>query len=89
MSVTITIRGDGPSGDGAEKFQIERMALDSPAVSVKAESPESCRLPRLVNVPELDPACRICAALESSRIDPPFQNAVPIALWLMEVAESR
>ncbi|MGO9471755.1 MAG: hypothetical protein ACLQVF_47340 [Isosphaeraceae bacterium] len=44
----------------------------------------ACHLPRIVSVPELGPAGRVAAALESSRIDPPFQNALPIALWFME-----
>jgi hypothetical protein len=88
LGVTITIRGEGPSGEGAERFQLERRAPDSPAISIRAESHETCRLPRLVNAPELEPACRVAAALESSRLDPPFQNALPIAVWLMESMES-
>jgi glucose-6-phosphate dehydrogenase assembly protein OpcA len=89
MGLTITIRGSGADGDGFERFQMGRVAPDSPAITVKMEAHDHCRLPRLVNVPELDPACRVAAALESSRLDPPFQNALPIALWLMEYAESR
>ena len=45
---------------------------------------DSTGLPRGVDAPELDTARRIAAALESSRIDLPFRNAFPIALWLME-----
>ena len=44
----------------------------------------ACFLPRVVESPELDPARRIAAALESSRLDPPFHKALPIALWLMQ-----
>ena len=47
------------------------------------ETTDSCRLPRLVEAPELDAAHRVGAALESSRVDPPFHNALPIALWLL------
>ncbi len=83
MGVTITTKG--PEGRGFERFGLVRPAIDSTAIRVDAETAETCRLPRLVEAPELDPARRIAAALESSRIDPPFQNALPIALWLMEV----
>ena len=72
---------------GAELLSLARPTVDSTAVRVHAENAESCRLPRLVDAPELDPARRIAAALESSRIDPPFHNALPIALWLMEGAD--
>jgi glucose-6-phosphate dehydrogenase assembly protein OpcA len=84
MGVTITARG--PGGQGTEVFSLVRPAIDSTAIRVDAESVEVCRLPRLVEAPELDPARRVAAALESSRIDPPFQNALPIALWLLEQA---
>ncbi len=82
MGVTIT--AEGPGGSGTEVFSLARPAIDSTAVRVDAESVEVCRLPRLVEAPELDPARRIAAAMESSRIDPPFQKALPIALWLLE-----
>jgi hypothetical protein len=82
MGVTLTTKG--PEGRGFERFSLVRPSIDSTAVRVDAETAEPCRLPRLVEAPELDPARRIAAAMESSRIDPPFQNALPIALWLME-----
>jgi glucose-6-phosphate dehydrogenase assembly protein OpcA len=84
IGVTITMQG--PEGRGFERFGLVRPAIDSTAVRIDAETADSCRLPRLVEAPELDPARRIAAALESSRIDPPFQNALPIALWLLEQA---
>jgi hypothetical protein len=31
----------------------------------------------------MDAARRVAAAMESSRIDPPFEHALPVALWLM------
>jgi hypothetical protein len=89
MGLTITVRGSAHDSDGAETFRLSRLEPDSPAILVKAETHDTCRLPRWVDVPELDPACRVAAALESSRVDPPFQNALPIALWLLEYAESR
>ena len=82
MGVTITAKG--PEGADAEVFHLSRLTPDSTAVRVDVSSAELCRLPRLVEAPELDPARRIAAAMESSRIDPPFHNALPIALWLLE-----
>ena len=55
--------------------------------SSRPTDPDSCRLPRGIDAPELDAARRVATALESSRIDIPFRNALPIALWLMEPAE--
>ncbi|HKI19040.1 MAG TPA: glucose-6-phosphate dehydrogenase assembly protein OpcA [Isosphaeraceae bacterium] len=80
MDVTITAQGP----DGLATFRLRRSDAGSPAVRVEAHSPDSCHLPRIVNAPELEPAQRIAAGLESSRVDPPFQNALPIAMWLME-----
>jgi glucose-6-phosphate dehydrogenase assembly protein OpcA len=80
LALSINARGPG----GIETFHLERPAPDSPAVHVKAEAPDSCRLPRIVLAPELDPARRIAAALESSRRDPPFEKALPNALWLLD-----
>jgi glucose-6-phosphate dehydrogenase assembly protein OpcA len=82
MGVALTAKG--PDGRGAEVFSLVRPAIDSKAVQVDAESGDLCRLPRLVEAPELDSARRISAALESSRIDPPFHNALPIAIWMLE-----
>jgi glucose-6-phosphate dehydrogenase assembly protein OpcA len=82
MGVTLT--ASGSEARGGERFSLARPAIDSTAVRVDAESGELCRLPRLVEAPELDAARRISAALESSRIDPPFHNALPNALWLLE-----
>jgi glucose-6-phosphate dehydrogenase assembly protein OpcA len=82
MGVTITVNTPG----GVETFRLDRPVPDSPVILVEAETLASCHLPRLVEAPELDPAHRIAAALESSRVDPPFQKALPIALWLLEHA---
>jgi glucose-6-phosphate dehydrogenase assembly protein OpcA len=81
ISVTISLNeNEGRAG----MYRLSRPAPDSPAVRVECETHDSCRLPRLVEAPELDPARRIAAAIESSRVDPPFRNALPIALWLLE-----
>lgn len=82
MGVTITTRE--ADGRGALVFSLARPAADSSAVRIDAESAQTCRLPRLVEAPELDPAHRIAAAIESSRDDPPFQKALPIALWILD-----
>jgi glucose-6-phosphate dehydrogenase assembly protein OpcA len=82
MGVTITAKGS--DGRGVEAFRLVRPALDSTAVRVETEAGETCGLPRLVEAPELDRAHRVGAAMESSRTDPPFHNALPIALWLLE-----
>ncbi len=83
MGVTITAKGaDGRPG--AEHFRLARPSIDATAVRVDAASGDLCRLPGFIEAPELDPAHRVAAALESSRLDPPFQKALPIALWLLE-----
>jgi glucose-6-phosphate dehydrogenase assembly protein OpcA len=84
MGVTITTK----TPNGPETFRLSRSAPESPAVRVDAGAFASCCLPRVIDAPELDPARRIAAALESSRLDPPFQNALPIVLWLMESERS-
>ena len=81
MGVTITAKG--PDGQGDETFRLARPEPDSTAVRVEVESRESCGLPRLIEAPELDRAHRVGAAMESSRLDPPFHHALPIALWLL------
>ena len=100
VTVEITTRGFGAatlaspclssielrtnSGQGAEVFRVSRPTPGSPAVRVEAEASDSCILPRVIDAPELDPARRIAAALESSRLDRPFDKALPFAIWMME-----
>jgi glucose-6-phosphate dehydrogenase assembly protein OpcA len=69
--------------DGLNTFRVSRPDPDSSEVVIDVGGPNLCRLPRRVEAPDLDPARRIAAALESSRNDPPFQNARPIAIWLL------
>ena len=83
-AVTIKTRPRTGESSSAEIDRLVRPWPGSPAVLVETETPASCRLPRAIDAPELDAAHRIAAALESSRIDIPFQNALPIALWLLE-----
>ena len=78
--VTITTRAP----QGAETFRLYRPSPDSPAIRVEAEATQLVLLAARDRRPELDPARRVAAALESSRLDPPFQKALPIALWLMD-----
>jgi glucose-6-phosphate dehydrogenase assembly protein OpcA len=69
---------------GPEVFRLVRAVRGMSKVRIEADSRSHCALPRTVLAPELDAARRISAALESSRLDPPFQNALPHALWLLE-----
>ncbi len=86
MGVTITSRGSRAGGEEVETFRLSRPAPGSSAVLIEAAATDVCCLPRIVDAPELDPARRVAAALESSCVDLPFQKALPIALWLMESA---
>lgn len=78
-ATTLTARGS----DGPETFRLERPSVRSAEVDVKVNAPSYCTLPRAVLAPELDAARRVAAALESSRVDPTFENARPHLLWLM------
>jgi glucose-6-phosphate dehydrogenase assembly protein OpcA len=83
--LTLTTRGgDPPSGAGPGVFRLARDAGALSRVRIEADSPTHCALPRTVLAPEPDAARRVSAALESSRHDPPFQKALPHALWLLE-----
>jgi hypothetical protein len=86
MSVTLELKRaqSGDSEELLETFRLSRPEIDSSAVRIEAETSSTCRLPQLVEAPELDPARRVAAALESSRSDPPFDHALPIALWLFQ-----
>jgi glucose-6-phosphate dehydrogenase assembly protein OpcA len=78
----VTLKARGP--DGERVFRLARPAVGSPEVRIDVDSPHSCSLPRIVHAPTFDAARRVAAGLESSRIDPPFQRALPHALWLLE-----
>jgi glucose-6-phosphate dehydrogenase assembly protein OpcA len=88
--VTLTTRAStgnstaGATTEGGSTFKLRRVSARSPEVRVEIDAPGYCMLPRLVLAPEIDPARRVAAALESSRLDPPFQNAMPHLLWLLE-----
>jgi hypothetical protein len=83
VGITITAQGS----DGTDIFRLRRPDPNSTSVLVEAETPNACHLPRIVSTPELERAQRVAAALESSRVDPPFQKAAPIALWLLEAID--
>jgi glucose-6-phosphate dehydrogenase assembly protein OpcA len=87
-AVTLKTRAVTGQDSPAETFRLIRPWPGSPAVLVETDGPESCHLPRGVDAPELDAPRRVATALESSRIDIPFRNALPIALWLAEPAKS-
>jgi glucose-6-phosphate dehydrogenase assembly protein OpcA len=80
-ATTLTTRAS--TGCGAETFRLVRASHQSPEVRVEIDSTAYCTLPRTVLAPELDPARRVAAGLESSRLDLPFQRALPHALWLL------
>jgi hypothetical protein len=80
--VTLTARGP----EGVETFCSSRPAPGSPDVRIQARAPDYCRLPTMVQAPELDAARRVAAALDASRFDRPFEAARPVALWLLEHA---
>ena len=83
-AVTIKTRPVAGDENSGETDRLVRPWPGSPVVLVETESHGSWRLPRGIDAPELDPARRIAAALESARTDTPFRNALPIALWLLE-----
>jgi hypothetical protein len=88
MAVTITCRGSDAGITDVETFCLRRPVPGSSAVLIEAEAVGMCRLPRVVEAPELDLSRRLAATLEASRNDPPFQKALPIALWLLEYEQS-
>ena len=89
-AVTIKLQPTAGDNSSSETFRLVRPWPGSPAVLVESETEKegSSRLPRGINAPELDAAHRVATALEASRIDIPFRNALPIALGLMESARS-
>ncbi len=80
----VTITAAGP--EGVETFSLRRPSPDSPDVRIAAKAPDYCRLPSMVHAAELDAPRRVAAAVDASRFDRPFENARPIALWLLEHA---
>ena len=78
-ATTLTTRGAD-----CETFRLERVATSSQEVRIKTNCRSFCSQPRTALAPEVEPARRVSAALESSRTDPPFVHALPHALWLME-----
>ena len=84
LETTLTTR----TPDGAETCRLVRASATSAEVHIEVDSPDYCKLPRMVLAPELDSAHRVAAALESSRNDPPFQHALPHALWLLGINTS-
>ncbi len=81
LGVTLTTR----SADGPGTYRLARLDARSPQVRVDLSSPDACAMPRIVLSPDLDSPGRITAALESSRVDPPFVRALPHLLRLVGV----
>jgi hypothetical protein len=53
-------------------------------VRTSATATDRCALPRVVHAPEWDAARRLAAALESARDDPPYRQALPHVLRMLE-----
>jgi glucose-6-phosphate dehydrogenase assembly protein OpcA len=79
LTVNLATRGD----EGPDTYHLSRPDPDSSRVRVNTSSPHVCALPRVVLSPEMEPADRVTAALESSRLDPPFTRGLPHLLWLL------
>ncbi|WP_337177847.1 glucose-6-phosphate dehydrogenase assembly protein OpcA [Paludisphaera sp.] len=73
---------------GPESFRLRRDSPASPDIRIHAEAEDYCRLPNTVHADTLDAAERVGSALEFSRIDPPFEKAAPLLLWLLEHAQA-
>jgi hypothetical protein len=84
VGITLQAEGEDAERDGTETFRLTRQSPGSADVRIEVDSDNYCSLPRVVVARELSPWQRVAAALESSRIDPPFQKALPHALWLLE-----
>ena len=81
LGVTLTTRER--SGDKPNAYHLARHDRESARVRVTTSSAHACALPRLVLSPEMEPADRVTAALESGRLDPPFVRSLPHLLWLL------
>jgi glucose-6-phosphate dehydrogenase assembly protein OpcA len=79
VGVNLSTRGD----QGPDTYHLTRLDGESPRVRVNMSSPHVCALPRVVLSAEMDPADRVTAALESSRLDPPFTRGLSHLLWLL------
>lgn len=77
----VEITAPGPDGD--ESFGLSRLPGDAEQVRIDTSSYNRCALPRLVHGPELDTAHRVAAALESARLDEPYDRARPLLMWLL------
>ena len=80
LGAKITTMLDGQPGI----VRVERPESGSEQVRVSFEMPSACAFPRFIHAPESDRAHRVSSALESSRDDVPFRNALPHLLWLLE-----
>ncbi len=82
--VSLRANGEGPQAS----YRLERPCEGCVAdVRIEADAPNHHPLPRQVRAPEWDADRRIAAALESDRDDPPYRNALPHALWLLQTAD--
>lgn len=73
--------------DGESFLDVARVADQADELRIETCSPTHCNLPRLVRAPALDRARRVASALEVRHDDEPYRKALPIARWLLGVAE--
>jgi len=81
--VGVMLQAEDDGSGGMETFRLNRLSPESADVRIEVDAANYCNLPRVVVAGELSPWRRVAAALESSRIDPPFQKALPHALWML------
>jgi glucose-6-phosphate dehydrogenase assembly protein OpcA len=79
-AITLTARGD----EGVDTFRLSRPAPQSHEVRVEVDCVVYCSLPRVVEAHDFDPSLRVAAALERSRNDVSYLQALPHALWLLD-----
>ncbi len=76
LAVSITAKKDGDEAT----YRLVRLG---DGVGVEMHCCGHTPLPRMVHLTEFDHAGRVSALLESARDDPPYRNALPQMLWIL------
>jgi len=82
---SISLICTGP--DGETRLTLARPGDQDSSIRIDVATPHACFLPRLIDSAEPDHPHRIIAAIESARVDPPFDRALPVALRLLAANE--
>lgn len=77
LELTIKTRNGG-------RFHLTRASATAAEIHVDVDASTHRCLPRVVHAPGWDAARRLAAAQESARDDPPYRQALPHMLWLIE-----